>query len=54
MKPYFVFTMLFLLALFLFISAFFFLEGRGAVPVGLAAALLTVAVTTYGFEKTKD
>ena len=54
MKPYFVFTMLFLLTLFLFISAFFFLEGSVAILVGLAASLLTVAVTVYGFEKTKD
>ena len=53
MKPYFVFTMLFLLALFLFICAFFFLKGNAAGLVGAFAALLTVAVVIYGFYKTK-
>ena len=54
MKPYFVFTMLFLLALFLFVSAFFFLEGSAAGLVGFVATILTVAVVAYGFNKTKD
>ena len=54
MKPYFVFTMLFLLALFLFVSAFFFLEGDARWLVGIVATILTVAVTVYGFDRTKD
>lgn len=54
MKAYFVFTMLFLLSLFLFVSAFFFLEGDAKWLVGIVATLLTVAVTVYGFDKTKN
>ena len=46
--------MLFLLALFLFISAFFFLKGTAAGFVIAIATLLTVAVVCYGFDKTKD
>ena len=54
MKPYFVFTVLFLLALFLFISAFFFLEGTARGLVGIVATGLTVAITVYGFDNTKN
>lgn len=54
MKSYFVFTMLFLLALFLFVSAFFFLEGTARGLVGLVATGVTTAVVCYGFNETKD
>jgi len=54
MKPYFVFTMLFLLALFLFVSSFFFLEGNATWLVGVVATILTVAIVYYGFDKTKN
>lgn len=54
MKAYFVFTMLFLLALFLFVSSFFFLKGDAVWLVGIVATILTVAVTVYGFDNTKN
>lgn len=54
MKPYFVFTMLFLLALLLFVLAFFFLKGDATWIVGSVATVLTIAIIVYGFENTKD
>ena len=54
MKKYYVFTALFLLTVFLWVSVIFWLTGEAAGAVGFCAAVLTVAVVGYGWNNTEN
>lgn len=54
MKPYFVFTLLFLLVVFLWVATIFWLECEAAGGVGCVAAVSTVALIWYGYDRTID
>lgn len=54
MKSYFVFTLLFLLVVFLWVATILWLECEAAGCVGCVAAASTAALMCYGYDKTKD
>lgn len=54
MKKYYVFTALFLLTVFLWVSVIFWLTAEAAGAVGFCAAVLTVAVVGYGWNNTEN
>ena len=54
MNRYFVFTLLFLLVVFLWLSAIFWLSCDAAGCVGFCAAVLTVALVIYGWNNTEN
>ena len=54
MSKYFVFTLLFLLAVFLWVSTIFWLVGKAAGCVGFVATILTAAVVVYGYQNSEE
>ena len=54
MKKCYVFTALFLLTIFLWVSVIFWLTADAAGAVGFCAAVLTVALVTYGWNNTEN
>lgn len=54
MNRYYVFTILFLLVTFLWLSVIFWLTSEAAGAVGFCAAVLTVALVAYGWNNTEN
>lgn len=54
MNKYYVFSVLFLLVMFLWLSVIFFLSGEAAGCVGFCAAALSVALVSYGWNHTEE
>jgi hypothetical protein len=54
MNKYYVFTALFFLAVFLWMSVIFWLTADAAGAVGFCAAVLTIALVAYGWNNTEN
>ena len=54
MNRYYVFTILFLLVAFLWLSVIFWLTAEAAGAVGFCAAVLTIALVIYGWDNTEN
>ena len=54
MNKYYVFTALFFLTIFLWVSVIFLLTAEAAGAVGICAAVLTIALVVYGWDNTEN